>query len=360
MRKSITICKGVRLNLGKKGVGVSFGTKGLRYSINSSGRKTTTVGIPGTGISYSKSSGSRNYSSSAYSTRTQLQGQREQQKQNELQQNRLAVQQYENLVGCIKGVHKECDDYVDWTHINAVEPPFPAMEQGPNGKAAIGKVNTFVPNFIEKIFKSLGEKRLERLKNAVVTAIAQDEEDYRDWEALNELSSRILQGDIDAYLKVVDEMKPFDDLLEFGSDFEVGAETRDTLQVEFRVKSGEVVPNYVLSLTQTGKLSRKDMTKTNYYDFVQDYVCSCAIRIARDCFALLPLTHVVIHAVDNCFNPATGYPEDVTILSVAFEKDQLSFLNFQAIDPSEALLNFRHNMKFLKTAGFKPVDRIEI
>jgi len=75
---------------------------------------------------------------------------------------------------------------------------------------------------------------------------------------------------------------------------------------------------------------------------------------------LLPLAYVVVHAVDNCLNPATCYTEDVTILSVVFEKRQLSSLNFQATDRSEALTNFRHNMKFLKTDGFKHVDRIEV
>lgn len=54
-RKSLKIAPGVRLNLGKKSAGLSFGGKGLRYSVNSSGRKTTTVGVPGSGISYSKS-----------------------------------------------------------------------------------------------------------------------------------------------------------------------------------------------------------------------------------------------------------------------------------------------------------------
>lgn len=54
-RKSKTILPGVKLNIGKKGVGVSVGGKGMRYSVNTSGRKTSTVGIPGTGISYSKS-----------------------------------------------------------------------------------------------------------------------------------------------------------------------------------------------------------------------------------------------------------------------------------------------------------------
>jgi DNA polymerase III epsilon subunit family exonuclease len=51
-RKSINLGGGVRLNFGKSSVGVSGGVKGARVSINSKGRKTTSIGIPGTGISY--------------------------------------------------------------------------------------------------------------------------------------------------------------------------------------------------------------------------------------------------------------------------------------------------------------------
>ena len=52
-RKSINLGKGFKLNIGKKSVGISGGVKGARVSINSSGRKTVTLGIPGTGLSYS-------------------------------------------------------------------------------------------------------------------------------------------------------------------------------------------------------------------------------------------------------------------------------------------------------------------
>lgn len=54
-RKSIKVAPGVKLNVGKKSAGISVGTKGARYSVNSSGRRTTTVGAPGTGLSYTKS-----------------------------------------------------------------------------------------------------------------------------------------------------------------------------------------------------------------------------------------------------------------------------------------------------------------
>jgi hypothetical protein len=53
-RKSFKIAPGVRVNVGKKSIGISAGVKGARVSVNSSGRKTTTVGLPGTSLSYSK------------------------------------------------------------------------------------------------------------------------------------------------------------------------------------------------------------------------------------------------------------------------------------------------------------------
>ena len=53
-RKSVKIAPGVRLNIGKKSVGISAGVKGARVSVNSKGRVTKTVGLPGTGLSYTK------------------------------------------------------------------------------------------------------------------------------------------------------------------------------------------------------------------------------------------------------------------------------------------------------------------
>jgi tetratricopeptide (TPR) repeat protein len=56
VRKSIKIAPGVRLNVSNKSIGMSAGVRGARVSVNGRGRVTNTVGIPGTGISYSKSS----------------------------------------------------------------------------------------------------------------------------------------------------------------------------------------------------------------------------------------------------------------------------------------------------------------
>ena len=52
-RKSKKIAPGVRLNLSAKSASISVGPKGFKKTFSTSGRTTTTVGIPGTGLSYS-------------------------------------------------------------------------------------------------------------------------------------------------------------------------------------------------------------------------------------------------------------------------------------------------------------------
>ena len=118
------------------------------------------------------------------------------------------------------------------------------------------------------------------------------------------------------------------------------------------------MPNNNLSLTKTGKLSEKAMSKTMYYDITQDYVCSCAIRLAREMFSLLPVKSVLVHAVDEILDTSTGYETDATILSVLFNRDGFENINFDRIDASDFVSTFEMKMKFAKTAGFKPVDRI--
>ena len=58
-RKSISLFKGVKLNLGTKSAGLSFGVKGARYSVNTNGTRRATFGIPGTGLSYTKTFGGK-------------------------------------------------------------------------------------------------------------------------------------------------------------------------------------------------------------------------------------------------------------------------------------------------------------
>ncbi len=90
--------------------------------------------------------------------------------------------------------------------------------------------------------------------------------------------------------------------------------------------------------------SNSDNIDTEY----QDYVCSVAIRVARDVFALLPVQKVVVHATNG----------NMDILSVCFDKKTFYDLKFNLIDLSETINKFNHNIKF-DNNGFGTIDRIE-
>ncbi len=331
-RKSITILPGVRLNLSKGGVSASFGKKGLRQTISSTGRATTSIGIPGTGVYYTKSASMKKVAGKIQDKFTGK-GKDKDKKEavpaaaaaaataaapvaaEDLEENKAQVAEYEAYVESLKSVHKQSDGQIDWEVLN---------------------------------------------KGEVPTNIVKGSEEYKEWISLQEFSQRVMDGDIDSYFEIIDEVKPFDDLLEFGSNFQVGTDRADHLEVEFAVKSEEIIPVKTLSLTATGKLSEKDIGKTAYYDLMQDYVCSTVIRVARDAFALLPVDTVIVHAVDKVLNTATGYEEELTLVSVKFDRAKLMSLNMSMIDPSDAIGGFENHMKFKKTAGFDPVERISI
>lgn len=59
IRKSVKVAPGVRMTAGRKSASISVGTKGARITKSTTGRKTTTLGVPGTGVSHVSTSSSK-------------------------------------------------------------------------------------------------------------------------------------------------------------------------------------------------------------------------------------------------------------------------------------------------------------
>ena len=57
--RRVQIVPGVRVNLGTRGASVSFGHRGAWYTMGAHGRRTATLGWPGTGLRYTVASGGR-------------------------------------------------------------------------------------------------------------------------------------------------------------------------------------------------------------------------------------------------------------------------------------------------------------
>ena len=337
-RKSISLGKGLKLNLSKSGPSVSFGKSGFRQSVNLKGQARTTVGIPGTGIYYTKNT---------------------------------------NVKNVVSGLTGKVNDA---KNKKAAEPKAAAAKAPKGAKAAAGAAGAAGVAAGTKAAKPAVNEELIAASKAKIEEFAagidalksvhKQSDGYIDWEAiangavsgqlkeLQPFAQSVLAGDIDAYFNVIAEVGPFDDLLEYGSGFEVGTDDPQVMQIEFQVKSDEVVPTQYPDMKASGELVMKDFTKSAYYELVQDYVSSTMLRVARDTFALLPVKTVLIHAVDKILNPATGNDEEVTIASVKIKRDALATLNFERIDPSDCLESFESNVKFKKTTGYAPVDRV--
>jgi hypothetical protein len=57
--KSFKVAPGIRVRVNTKSTSVSLGGKGARYTVNSKGRRTATVKVPGTPVSVRQVSGTR-------------------------------------------------------------------------------------------------------------------------------------------------------------------------------------------------------------------------------------------------------------------------------------------------------------
>ena len=257
-RKSFKIAPGVRLNVSNKSTGLSFGGKGLRYSINSNGRRTSSVGIPGTGLSYvSTNSSGRSYKTKAYQTHQNLKNQEKKiLKEQEKERAIYEVEIFENQCKLVKSIHKECDDEVDWNSIINSQPPYQLGEIGLKEKEAISKYENYKPKFFEWLFKR-EEQAYNRLSKQIEQAKVEDEKEYKEWEELVQLAKNVLAGDIDAYFRVIEEMNPLNDLSQFGSGFEFSTDDQSYMEIEFDVHSDKIIPTEEKKLTKTGKLSIK-------------------------------------------------------------------------------------------------------
>lgn len=356
-RKSVTLLPGVKLNIGSKSVGVSLGGKYAGVSLNTRTGASVRASLPGTGLSYTKKVGGSPKKKS--SSKSKLEEVKEKLGNSdgldEKDKNKLLVEEYENHIDAIRQVHVECEEPVDWKRIRTSKEPYAKGEAGPMEQKAQKALDDYNPGFLG-LFGNKEEKKA--LEEALEAAKLQDKETYELWEANRAYADKVLDGDIDAYYDVITDNNPFEDLQEFGSGFEFGTDDPSCMEIEFQVKSEDVVPQKSKSLTKTGKVSEKALTKTALYDITQDYVCSCSIRLAREIFALLPVVTVIVHAEDGVLNTATGRTKTETILSVRFEREGFEDVNFDKIDASDFVKSFEHHMSFKKTAGFEPVERL--
>ena len=168
----------------------------------------------------------------------------------------------------------------------------------------------------------------------------------------------MLDGDSKAYIDALLEMNPFEEIGVLGSALRFTVHSRSVLEANLKVSGKQTIPAEIKSLTASGKLSVKPMPRVRFQEIYQDYVCSCALRVAREVFAMLPVDFLLLTASAELVDPGTGKSGDQPVLSVVFGRDQLEAVDFERIDPSDAVERFQHRGDFKasrKLEAFAPI-----
>jgi hypothetical protein len=289
-----------------------------------------------------------------------------------MEQRRAAEEaaQYERYLELLVSVHRECSDPWDWKAVAQAAPPPAPIRVDTQESVARAELDSYAPGLLARWFGGAKRRRAE-LEQAIEVARHADEGrfqsatkahriEHSEWQTNRAVAERIVGGDIRAYGEALIVAGAFTELAAFHNRVDIIGARPGELAIACHFDDPDVVPKEEISLTAKGKLSTKDMAKGKYWALVQDHVCSTALRIGREVFAVLPVRRVVVNVGARQVNPSTGHEEDMTFVAAQFPLETMGHINFNFVDPSDAMRNFPHRMKFRKTSGFEPIAAMDL
>jgi hypothetical protein len=279
------------------------------------------------------------------------------------------VAQYEAYVELLVSLHKECGQQWNWRALAKAIPPQPPQRGNEHESAAREVLETYHPGFFARTFGVAKTRRVE-FEADLAAATEKDarlyahevevfNSEHEAWATEREIANGVLSGNLASFGRALSYVSPFAELIDLKTRIAV-----DQMRVEgvalSCVLADETVPREERKLTASGKLSEKEMPAGRHWSLHQDFVCSCALRIARETMAVLPVARVVVNIKTSRLDTSTGHDGTVTLLAAHFTRSAIGALNLGAVDPSDAMKNFQVRMKFKKTTGFDAVDEMSL
>ncbi len=250
------------------------------------------------------------------------------------------VEAFESHLGELTGAHRVMPQFYNWSAQHFSLPPHPPVFHTKN-------------HLREAVETALLTQEYEGLEGRLSVAWSKDEQWYYEsysayelrygrWARLKTLAQELHAGDANAVVNAHAE-------LEAQGFSHAGTEglvlqpcDARRLYVALRVAGRDITPGEVKTLTQSGKVAVKTMAKNRAREIYEDYVCSSCLAVARRLFGTLPLAEIIVTAYVPSLSAISGNETDVSIASVHFTKKKFGALNFDNLDPSDALQSFRH------------------
>lgn len=256
---------------------------------------------------------------------------KEQAKLSAIEQARLEVDTYESGLEVLLSVHKEQGEVWDWFELATALPPHsPRRFSRHELKARQRSTNQ---SFDEACTQD--EREFQE-------AVQAHRQEMAEWEKMKAIARRILAGEHKAYTEALVEFSALAEISDLGSALHFTVHGANLVECGLKVNGLQAIPSELKTLTSTGKVSVKPMPKGRFHEIHQDYVCGCVLRVAREVFALLPVETVLVTASADALDPRSGQTVGQPVLSAAIFRTALGRLDFEHLDPSDAMESFPH------------------
>lgn len=275
------------------------------------------------------------------------------------------VESYQHHLVWLSTLHRTCSEPIDWLASSRAPEPLGPLYCDQRERTAIAAWESYQPGWWDRLL-SRQQQKARDLEAAVEQARIEDQrafaaaqsrwqDEHRDWQVSCRLARRVLDQEPEALHQALQSHGKIAEIDGLGKTVNLEIDPQG-INAKLEVNGMDIVPRHSKSQLKSGKLSVKELPKRQFHTIYQDHVCSCALRLGRELFALLPVSKVLITARDRALDPATGHLMDRPILSSYLLRATLQSLNLRAIDPSEAMQNFLTRMDFKATRGFAAVE----
>ena len=413
-RKSVKLCKGVRLNFSGSGVSMSLGVRGASVSVGKRGAYLN-YGIPGTGLYdrvkiasgapvsrpkrvFSKSSYDiTNYSYEIYIDDKGQTSLEVKDQYGDIVTNSTIVSkirrsaEYKNKLETIIAkkredineqtlslihIYKLSENLVDFNKIeeayknlltlpspeDCFDLPYPSKEL--IRSELIKEANSI----INSIFFWTNKRKREEFVNGKLDSVYAQK--IKDWECQKdcyirtELTLReeekqklkkILQTDIEGIYSSIEEVLQNISLpVEFLVNFEI---ENHSLYLDLDLPEIEDMPLEKVSTLSSGRINIKQKTLKEQSADYAICVCGMSYFFASLLFNTTPvIDDIYISAYTQRENKQSGRTEDQYVYSVKFDRNKFASLDFQSLDPIMTLCQFPHNINISSSYKLETID----
>jgi hypothetical protein len=246
------------------------------------------------------------------------------------------VKRFEQGLAALQGLHHQCSPPIDWLHAAPIINPHEPIVNWSNtlGVELKSILNEMDAGDQEKVSAQALDEQLRALRLEKHRAFLQQTIQMRL------LASNVLNGNLESYRTVLTSYNPFAPVQKFGVEISITPYDRSCIGIALLFPGKEAMPSEDKSLSTSGKLRVKAMSRVRTQEIYQNHISSCILRVGLEAFAWLPVKTVIVTALVNQIASSTGLNEKVSFFSTAIKREILEKLNMQTLSPAEAMQNF--------------------